>query len=183
MIITISGTAGSGKSTIAKILANKLKFKHHSTGDFMREMAKERNISLEDLGRIAEGDRSIDTALDKRQIELEKKEDNFVIDTRLGFHFIPSSFKIFLDAELKTRAQRIWRDIKVKNLRKEERAETLREIIDGIRTREKSEKARYKKYYNLDPYDQKHYDLVLDTTNITAEEAADKIVEFVKEKS
>ena len=45
----------------------------------MRDLAKERNLSLEDLGKIAEGDRSIDLTLDKRQIQLGKTEDNFII--------------------------------------------------------------------------------------------------------
>lgn len=183
MIITISGSPGSGKSTVGKLIAKKLGLKHYSTGDFMREMAKERNLSLEDLGRIAEGDHTIDAALDKRQIKLGKEEDNFVIDARLGFHFIPKAIKIFLDAELNIRAERIWEDIKVKKIRKEERAETIREIIDEIKTRENSEKIRYRKYYDLDPYDKKHYDLVIDTSKISAEEAAERIVEFVEKKS
>lgn len=183
MIVTISGTAGSGKSTVAKILAKKLNLRHFSTGDFMREIAKERNLSLEDLGRIAEGDRSIDKALDQKQIRLNKTEDNFIIDGRLSFHFIPKSIKIFLDADLKTRAQRIWKDIKIKNLRKEERAENLREIIDQIKTREKSETIRYQKYYQIDPYDKSHYDLVLDATHSTAEQIADQIILFVKQKN
>ena len=51
MIITISGTPGSGKSTVAKMIATKLGFKHYSTGDFMRQMAKERGISLEELSK------------------------------------------------------------------------------------------------------------------------------------
>jgi cytidylate kinase len=182
MIITISGTPGSGKSTVAKILAKKLNLKHYSTGDFMREIAKKRNLSLEELGKIAEGDRSIDIALDKRQIELGKKEDNFVIDGRLSFYFIPDSIKIFLDADLKTRAQRIWQDIKIKNLRKEERAETLKEIITEIKTRENSEKTRYQKYYKLNPQEKENYDFFVDTSKTTAEEAADKIVKFVKKE-
>jgi len=182
MIITLSGTAGSGKSTVAKILAQKLKLKHYSTGDFMREIARERNLSLEDLGRIAEGDRSIDAALDKRQIELGKKEDNFIIDGRLSFHFLPQSIKIFLDADLKVRAERIWRDIQIKGLRKEERAQTLREIIEEIKKREESEKKRYQKYYQINPYEKKHYDLIIDTTKITAEEAAEEIIRFIKQR-
>ena len=151
MIITISGTAGSGKSTVAKLVAEKLDLKHYSTGDFMRQIAKERNLSLEDLNRIAEGDRSIDTALDKRQQELGKNEDNFIIDGRLSFLFIPNSIKIFLDADIKTRAERIWKDIKIRGLRKEERADTLREIIDEVRKREASEVKRYEKYYQINP--------------------------------
>ncbi len=60
MIITISGKAGSGKSTIAKQLAKKLGLKHYSTGDFMRQMAKDKGVSLLELSRIAEKDKSID---------------------------------------------------------------------------------------------------------------------------
>ena len=140
MIITISGTAGSGKSTVGKLLAQQLKFKHYSIGDFMRQIAKERNLSLEDLGRIAEGDKSIDQTLDRKQIELGKNNDRFVIDARLGYHFIPNSIKIFLTAELKDRAERIWKDITIKNIRKEERGENLKEIIEELKRREESEK-------------------------------------------
>jgi len=182
MIITISGTAGSGKSTIAKLLAKKLNLKHYSTGDFMRDLAKERNLSLEDLGKIAEGDRSIDLTLDKRQIQLGKTEDNFIIDGRLSFHFIPQAIKIFLDAELKTRAQRILKDIQIRNLRKEERAENIREVIEEAQKREESEKKRYQKYYRINPYDQKHYDLIIDTTKTSAEQSAEKIIKFIKQK-
>jgi len=182
MIITISGTIGSGKSTVAKILAQKLNLKHHSIGDFMRELALERNLSLEDFGKIAEGDRSVDTTLDKKQIDLGGNEDNFIIDGRLSFHFIPKSIKIFLDGELKTRAERILRDILIKNIRKEEQAETIREMVEKIQTRKECEQLRYQKYYNIDPYDEKYYDLIVDTTSITPEEVANKIVEFVEKQ-
>ena len=180
MIITISGTAGSGKSSVGRRIAKALKFKHYSIGDFMRELAREKNLSLEDIGKIAEGDKSIDIKLDRRQVELGKTEDDFVIDARLGFLFIPGSIKIFLDGELKTRAERIWKDIKVKGKRKEERADTIREIIEEMQNREKNEQKRYFKYYQVDPYDQKHYDCVVDTTSLTQEEVTQKVLEFLK---
>jgi predicted cytidylate kinase len=180
MIITISGTAGSGKSTVAKLLAVKLGLKHYSTGDFMRDIAKERNLSLEELGKIAEGDRSIDEQLDRRQVKLGKEEDDFVIDGRLSFYFIPTSIKIFLDAELRTRAERIYQDITVKGKRKEEKSENIREIIEKIKKREECEKKRYMKYYGLNPYDHKRYDLVIDTTEILPEKVVEKIVKEMK---
>ena len=105
MIITISGKPGSGKSTIAKELAKKLKLKHFSIGDFMREMAKDKNISLLELSELSEEDKSIDKELDNKQIQLGKREDNFIIDSRLGFHFIPNSVKIFLEVEIKESAK------------------------------------------------------------------------------
>ena len=54
MIITISGKPGSGKSTIAKILAEKLKLKHYSAGDFRREKAKKLCLSLEEFNKLGE---------------------------------------------------------------------------------------------------------------------------------
>ena len=46
MIIAISGKAGSGKSTVAKLLASKLRLRHYSIGDLMREMAKEKERQM-----------------------------------------------------------------------------------------------------------------------------------------
>ncbi len=74
MIITISGIAGSGKSTVAKLLAKRLGYRHYSIGDFMREMAKERKVSLLELSKEAEKGHSIDKELDEKQRELGKKK-------------------------------------------------------------------------------------------------------------
>ena len=54
MIITISGSAGSGKSTIVVMISKKLNIKRYSVGDFRRNLAKEKNITLEQLNKIGE---------------------------------------------------------------------------------------------------------------------------------
>lgn len=177
MIITISGIAGSGKSTMAKLLAEKLNYKHYSVGDFMREMAKERNLTLLELSKKAETDKTIDKELDKKQIELGKKEDNFVIDSRLGFHFIPNSKKIFLEVDLNEAAKRIFRE-----KRQHEQYKDIQESIEKIKTRIKSEDKRYREYYNMDYHDKKNYDLVIDTTNITVEQVLNKILKNIMEE-
>ena len=64
MIITISGDAGAGKSTIAGIIARNLKFRKYSVGDFMREIARKRKTTLLKIGRLAENDPTIDEELD-----------------------------------------------------------------------------------------------------------------------
>ena len=46
MIITISGTPGSGKSTIAKILVNKLNMERLYVGRIMRELCRQKDIQL-----------------------------------------------------------------------------------------------------------------------------------------
>jgi CMP/dCMP kinase len=172
MIITIAGEAGSGKSTVAQLVADKLKFRHYSVGDFMREIARKRKITLLQLSKLAEKERSIDEELDDIQAELGKYEDHFVLDSRLGWHFIPKSFKVFLKVEEKEAARRIF-----EHKRNEEKENTtLQETLKNISNRKKSELHRYDKYYKLNPYSDKNYNLVIDTTKLSPEETAEKIV-------
>jgi CMP/dCMP kinase len=179
MIITISGALGSGKSTVAKILVEKFNLKHYSTGDFMREIAAKRGVTLLELGKLAETDKSIDEELDERQIKLGEEEDNFIIDARLGWHFIPNSVKIFLDVSDEEAAKRIF-----KEGRKDEKYNTdLQATLENIKNRRESEIKRYQDYYNLNYYDHNNYDLVVDTTGIPAEEVAERIIKFIEEKN
>ena len=182
MIITISGVPGSGKSTVAKLVARKLGFRHYSAGDFMREIAEKRGLSLLELGRAAEKDRSIDLELDKRTIELGKAEDDFVMDSRLAYHFIPDSFKVFLAVDEKEAAKRILGDVKNKRIgrKMEKESTTLAATLAAIRKRKGSEQLRYKKYYNLNPYDEKQYNLAIDTTKTVPDEVVEKVVSAVK---
>lgn len=176
MKITISGKAGSGKSTVSKLLAEKLNLKHYSTGDFMRQMAAERGLSLLEFSRRAENDPEIDEEIDRRTEELGKKEDNFIFDSRLAFHFIPDSVKIFLDVDIKEAARRIFND-----RRKVEKENLgLDETEKNIMKRERSERKRYRLYYGVNPYDLSHYDLIVDTTSIPAGEVAERIARFVQ---
>ena len=107
MIITIAGKPGSGKTTIAKMLAERLGYKYYSCGLFMRNLAEKKGTSLNAFIKMAEMDPSIDKEIDEWQTQLGKKENNFILDSRLGFHFIPKSFKIFLDVDLDVSAERL----------------------------------------------------------------------------
>ena len=95
-IIAITGTLGSGKSSTANLVAEKLGFQRFSSGDFMRKVALNRKISLNEFGRIAEIDESIDKSIDEEVRKVGEME-KIVIDSRLAFHWIPASFKVYLD--------------------------------------------------------------------------------------
>jgi len=175
VIITISGKAGSGKSTAAREIAKKLKLKHYSIGDLMRQLAKEKNISLNELSKLAEKDKTIDLELDKKQINLRDKND-FVIDGRLTAHFLPfADLKVFLDCNDKVRAQRIQKDG-----RNDEKSKSLSELIKKVKHREQSERKRYKKLYKIDYYDRKLYDLMIDTTDLSINEVIEEIINSIK---
>src|SRR3990167_119572 len=176
MIITISGKAGSGKSSVAKALSQKLKLKHYSVGDVMRQMAREKGIPLLEFNKLAEKDPAIDKELDDRLVKLGKTQKDFVIDGRLSAFFIPNAdFRIFLEADVKTRAERI-----LNAQRKDEKHATLKETIYNIEKREASEKKRYKQYYDVDYTDKKLYTDVINTEYLVLQEVVDKIVNITK---
>ncbi len=179
MKITISGALGSGKSTVAKLVAKKLNLKHYSTGDFMREIAIKRKVTLLELSKLAETDPSVDKELDQRQIRLGQEEDNFIIDARLGWHFIPDSIKVFLNVADEEAARRIFAERRTD----EKYNLTLKATLENIKQRRESETKRYQQYYMVNYFNLKNYDLVIDTTKLTAEKVTEKIVEFVQNRS
>lgn len=157
MIITISGTAGSGKSSVAKELAIKLNYKHYSMGDFQRELAKAKGLSIVQMGELEKIDPGIDKMVDDKQIKLGEEEDNFVIDSWLSAHFIPKAFKIFMDAKIEIRASRITQK------REAESYETKEEALAAINKREETNRSRFLEFYNYDYMNMENYDLVIDT--------------------
>ena len=175
MIITISGAVGSGKSSVGVLVAKKLGFKYYCIGDLRRDMAKKRGISLAELNKLGEKDSSTDLEPDKFAEEKGKKEDNFVMVGRTSFYFIPKSVKIFLDVDLKIGAERV-----LNHSRNDEKYKNLNEAIEKIRMRLESDGVRYRKYYNLDIFDKKNYDYVIDTTNLTIKDVVDKIIEKIR---
>ena len=177
MIITISGVAGSGKSTVAKLIAKKLGYKHYSMGDLQRKYALEKGITIEELGRQEAKDDSIDKEVDAYQTKLAEKEDNFVIDSWLGFYFIPKAFKIFLKCSDEEAAKRIFKAVKKGERNKSERkTENIEKQIQINKERRETNRKRWKKYYGIDFMDTKNYDLIVDTTPIPAVKVAEKIL-------
>ena len=178
-IITIAGKLGSGKSSTAKMVAEILNYKHYSTGDFMRDMANKKNISLAELSKMAEADESIDKELDDHNLEIGKMND-VVLDSRLGFHFIPKSFKVFLDLDPSIASERILEDKKSNPNRSTEATgfDTKENIMESINTRLLSERKRYKNLYGIeDLTDHNNFDLVVDTSKSPLVDVSKKVAE------
>lgn len=177
MIITLSGEAGSGKSTCAKGIAKTFQIKHYSSGDLMRQMAAERGLSLAEISSLAEKDPSIDKELDERQVRLGKTGETFIIDGRLSAHFIPHALKIFITADLDERARRIY-----SAGRAEESFDSLDKTKEAIHQRKESEVRRYTAWYGFNPYDPKEYDIVYDTTGKTIEQMIAELKALIQKK-
>lgn len=174
MKITISGMPGSGKTTVGKMLAEKLGLAFFSVGDLRGKMAAERGMTIEELNKLGEREAWTDKEVDDYQAEYGRTHDNFVAEGRLAFHFIPDSIKIFLDCDLRVAAERVWRDPRPD----EARRASVEDEMQAMSERITSDKKRYLKYYNINPYLKKNFDIFLDTTVIKIPE----VVKILEEK-
>lgn len=179
MIITITGYPGSGKSTLGKGIAKALGLKHYSAGDFLREIAKERGVSLMQLHKDMEKDKSVDDAIDKRNIRLGREEDQFVIDSRLAWHFIPKSIKMFVKVDLAKAAERIFKDKR----HGEDENVSVAKTEQNMRRRMQMNQARYKRLYGIDYLDESNYDIVVDTTESGIDETREIVLKKIRELS
>jgi cytidylate kinase len=175
-IITINGFPGSGKLSTANMVAKTLGYERFSSGDFMRKIAVDMGLSINELNIKAETDKSIDTEIDnevKKAGELTK----IVIDSRMAFHWIPESFKVYLDLPQEIAKERILNNLKTNKLRQEsEHATTEEEVYTKIIERLESENKRYMALYGVDNTKKEEYNLVVDTNENNLESVVSKII-------
>jgi len=164
-IITISGKPGSGKSSTADIVAELLGYTRHSSGDMVRQILADKGMSLAEYNERAKSDHALDDAVDDRLRALRTKKD-IVVDSRLGFYWIPESFKVYLDLDIEVATVRIYKDA-VNNANRSKAGEgisSLSEVTKQVRRRMEEERTRFRELYHVDPYDLAHFDLIIDTS-------------------
>ena len=170
MLVTISGLPGSGKTTVAQLVARALGLEHVYAGNVFRRQAETNGLSLEEYLRRAEQDSSIDRELD-RQMEARAARGDAVLEGRLAAFMadragIPA-LRVFLAASEPVRAARI----------REREGGVAAERLREIQAREASDHRRYLDLYGVDYHDLARYDLVMETDRGTPEEIAQAIVE------
>ncbi len=187
MIITISGTPGSGKSTIAKQLQQLLHAERIYVGGIRRELAREKGMTLEELNVYARTHPETDVDVDKKAAaearEMERKGKVVLVEGRTQYHFLPESIKIYIKVDPEEGARRIWNDLQQKETqqqRNEGDITSFEQMKKRTRQREEEDALRYKKYYGINHRDEKQYDFVIDTTKMTADEATKKVLLYIK---
>jgi CMP/dCMP kinase len=175
-IITIAGKPGSGKSCTSKASAAELGFGHFSSGDLMRELGSKRGLDILDTNKVAESDTELDRQVDEKLIDIGKSSSELVIDSRMAWHWIPDSLKIYLDLDLLTAATRIINDSDEERRAKENIPDDPEEYAEQLQQRLTSESYRYWTKYGVDPYNSKNYDLVVDTASASKNDVVARVV-------
>lgn len=151
-------------------------------GAILRKMADQKGVSILELMKMAETDSSIDEEVDKYVTELGRSKDNFIIESRTAFHFIPESLKIFIKVNLAEGAKRIFPDLQREERKEEERARSEAALAKLLKDRTETDRRRYLKYYGVDFTDGSNYDVVIDSTRLTPEEVLEKMMVEVEKR-
>ena len=176
MKITIGGSIGSGKSVVSKKLAEKFGLKRYGIGDFRRKMATDRGITIEELNKIGEKEDWTDKEADAYLKKIGEEEDNYVIEGKLAWYFVPNSIKIFLKVDPEAAAKRVF-----EAKRSSEKVYVnMGEVKVANKRRITSDRDRYKRIYGVDCYDSSKCDIVIDTTNLGEQEVQEAVEKAVK---
>ncbi len=169
--ITLSGFAGTGKSTVGKILQKKLDFEFISIGNYSRDFAKSKyGLNINEFQEKCKKEPQLDKQIDEYFKEYCNHHDKIIVDYRLGFKFVNNSFNVLLTVSDKIAAERI------KNAnRKDENISS-----EGIKDRNTKMRQRFINLYNVDFTDEKNYHLTVNTDDLTPENVADLIIEKFK---
>ena len=189
-IITISGDPVSGKSSIRKAL--KMYFEEqgkkvilYSTGDIFRSLAREKGMTVTEFNEFLQKnntdvDASIDNAVKefgKRVIEKNDENKIYIIDSRLAWFNIPSSFKVRLTTTDRVAGRRVFDD---ETRGAEDKFPDLETAIRTTKERKESEIKRYIDLYGKEADIQKdeNFDLIINNSaDFRDPEKAKKFIE------
>lgn len=170
-VICISGLAGTGKSTLAKKLAEKYGLRYYSGGDALKELAKEEGYDINSHGwwespvglhflQTRLNDPKFDKAVDDKLLEYAK-QGNVLLDSWTMPWLLKGGFKIWLDASFECRAARV----------AERDNMTYEQAVTVLEEKEGRTRAIYKSLYGFElGEDLSPFDFILDTDNLNAME-------------
>jgi CMP/dCMP kinase len=179
MRITLGGDLGSGKSSVGRRLSELLGIPYFSAGQLFREIGQISNLDALATNLEAETNVNIDAAVDQRTKDLDRDLPDFILDSRMGWHFVTNAVKVYLSASAETAAHRIIGDVSRNN----ENYADAESAMMMLRRRRESERKRYKKLYDVDIEDRNNYDIWIITDDAAVEDICTIILSFVSQKT
>ena len=175
-MIALSGKLGSGKSTVCAILHDKYAYEIYSTGKIQREIAQKMGITTLELNLRMRQDCSLDHEIDDAVAEasVRRAGERIIFDSRMAWHFAKGAYRVYVYVDPTVAAKRVLAD----NRGDVEKYSGVQEARDMLLARAREENARYKRIYGVDNFDYANYDLIIDSTSLSPEEAAELIEQY-----
>jgi cytidylate kinase len=169
--IAVSGKSGCGNTTVSRLLADTLGLRFINFT--FRSLAREKGLGLKEILALAAEDDSWDREVDSRQVELAREGGGCVLGSRLAIWILPEAdLKVFLTAKAETRAKRI----------QNREGGDLEEIAAFTAARDKQDRERYIRIYNIDNDDFSVADMIVDTDETGPEKITEMIIAGLKRK-
>lgn len=178
MNITLAGALGSGKSSVGRLLAARLGIEFISTGQIFRKIGEVSDMEVLQTNLAAENNSDIDAQVDSFIMARAEEDRPFVMDSRMAWHFVPNSLRVYLDVSEETAASRVYGD----RSRSSEEYKSISEAKMKLVERRQSEITRYRRLYNVDIDNRENYDVVILTDSLAPGQIAD-IIEKVIERN
>jgi cytidylate kinase len=135
-------------------------------------MADEQGVSFDEMCHMAETDDYWDRYLDRKQVE-RAMEGSCVLGSRLAIWVLHAAdVKVYLTASPDVRARRI----------RSREGGSLEHVRAATDQRDRRDRARYLRLYDIDIDDHQFADLIVDTEQYQPEEIVDHIVTEIKRK-
>jgi cytidylate kinase len=169
--IAISGKSGCGNTTVSRLLADTLGLRFINFT--FRNLAREKGMEMEKIIELAAKDDSWDKEVDSRQVALAREPGGCILGSRLAIWMLPEAdLKVYLKGRPETRAKRIFN----------REGGNLEQKTVFTESRDRQDRERYLKIYNIDNDNYSLADLILDTDELSPEQIAEEIIKKLKEK-
>jgi CMP/dCMP kinase len=171
-LVVVGGPPGSGKTTAARAVAEKLRLQYLSAGERFRALAQKRGMDLGEFSRYAENHPEIDRELDDYMLGFARP--GWLLDSRLAGPLarrkqLPVLYLVVTASE-RVRAERL----------ADRDSLPVAAAHRAMRVREESEKSRYLALYGID-LDRERPDLSVDSSRLPPAEVTGRLVDFIRQ--
>ena len=87
-----------------------LQYEIYRNGEYVRKLAKEKGLDITSFNEYLKDHPEIDEEIERSAAAYAENHDNLIVDARLGWYAIPTSFKVYLKVDLNIAAQRAFYD-------------------------------------------------------------------------
>ena len=166
--IAISGDIGTGKSTLARLLSEKLGWEYVSAGNYFRDWYKKQGMDVSKVyGIPEEKDRKMEADFKKEMSE----KSHVVFESRLA-GWLAQDYPETLKVLCVVGSEEAYRRVAKRDSVSVEEAEKL------SKQRAKDLVDKFNKLYGVSDFlDPKYFDLVIDTTNLNPNQVLEKVLE------